>query len=271
MIDLHAHLLHTLDDGPKTLEESLNMCRIAYNDGIHTIVATPHTLNGVYETDWPTVLRKVQELNDALSQCGMGNGKCGIQEPGSVIPDSEIRNPKSTLRILPGADVRFSSEIIQLYEKGMAGTLNGNGKFMMIEFPPQEIPTKAEDLFFRLLTKGIIPIITHPERNGEIAQRPERYYHFIRMGCLGQVTGMSLTNGFGSGVRKVAEKLISHRLIHIIASDAHSVQERPPTLSPAVKAAARILGEEEALRMVTEYPQKVLDGKRPKVPDPIPI
>jgi protein-tyrosine phosphatase len=103
----------------------------------------------------------------------------------------------------------------------------------------------------------------------EIGQRPQRYYEMIRMGCLGQVTAMSLTGEFGPGVRRIAEKLLSKRLLHIIASDAHSIDRRPPILSAAVGVAEKMVGKEEAYKMVTEYPQAVLDGKKPNVPEPL--
>jgi protein-tyrosine phosphatase len=285
MIDLHAHILHDLDDGPGTLEESLEMCRMAFRDGVRTIVATPHTLNGIYETDWSTILSRVHELNKALQECGMQHGgqkmvPCASEGSERRDPNSErkapsicsaLRTSHSELMILPGADVHFSSEIVPLCEKKVSGTINDKGKYMMVEFPHREIPLKAEDLFFRMLTQGVTPIISHPERNMEIRQRPQRYYRMIQMGCLGQVTAMSLTHGFGEGVRGFAEELVSHRLVHLIASDAHSIQERPPFLSSAVKAAGKLIGEDQALKMVTEYPQTVLDGRRPNIPEPIRI
>jgi protein-tyrosine phosphatase len=120
-----------------------------------------------------------------------------------------------------------------------------------------------------LLARGIIPVISHPERNLEIWQRPLRYYEMIRMGCLGQVTAMSLTGGFGHGVRRIVEMLIKKRLVHVISSDAHSVNGRPPILSEAVRAAEKILGKEEAQKMVNEYPQAILEGKRPNIPEPL--
>jgi protein-tyrosine phosphatase len=139
----------------------------------------------------------------------------------------------------------------------------------MIEFNFQGIPHKAEEVLFQLLAKGVIPIISHPERNFEIGQRPRRYYEMIRIGCLGQVTAMSLTGEFGPGVKRVAKKLLAHRLIHFIASDAHSINRRPPILSAGVKAAEKIVGKEEAQRMVTEYPQAIIEGKRPNIPEPL--
>jgi len=267
MIDLHSHILPNLDDGPRTMEDSIQMCRISYHDGIRTIVATPHILPGIYKNDRSTILTKLQELNNALM-------KFGVQSSGSRVknldPMTQLPNDSITeLEILPGADVHFSSDILQRYEKGEIVTVNDRGRYLMVEFAFQGIPYQAEEVLFQLLTKGIIPIISHPERNMEIGQRPQRYYEMIRMGCLGQVTAMSLTGEFGSGVRRIAEKLLSKRLIHMIASDAHSPDGRPPVLSTAMKAAEKIVGKEEARKMVTEYPAAVIDGRRPNVPEPL--
>lgn len=261
MIDLHSHLLPDLDDGPRTLEDSIQMCRISYQDGIKTIVATPHILPGIYKNDRSTILSKVHELNEAIKRLGVG-----IQTP-----NSELRTPNSelSLKILPGADVHFSSDILQRYEDEEIMTVNDQGRYLMIEFAFQGIPYQAEEVLFQLLTRGIIPIISHPERNMEIGQRPKRYYEMVRMGCLGQVTAMSLTGEFGPGVRRTAEKLLTKRLVHMIASDAHSIDGRPPILSAAVRAAEKIVGKEEAIKMVTEYPAAMIDGRRPDIPEPL--
>ena len=264
MIDLHAHILPQLDDGAESLEESIEMCRISHKDGVRTIVATPHILPGVYKNNRSTILAKVQELNEAIKKFGVQSSGAGVGDPGSA-----IRNPQSAFEVLPGADVHFSSDMLELCENGGILTVNDKGQYLMVEFDFQGIPYHAEDVLFRLITKGIIPIITHPERNFEIGQRPQRYGEMIRMGCLGQVTAMSLTGGFGSGVKQTAEKLLKSRLIHIIASDTHSINRRPPVLSAAVREAEKIVGKEEAQRMVTEYPQAVIEGRRPNVPEPI--
>ena len=129
----------------------------------------------------------------------------------------------------------------------------------------------AESILFRLIAHGMIPMITHPERNPEVGRKPARYYEMVRMGCLGQVTAMSLTGGFGPEVKRLAEELLIHRLVHLIASDAHSIDTRPPLLTPAVRAASKRVGKEEAGRMVTEYPQAILEGKKPNIPQPVPF
>jgi len=272
MIDLHSHILFGIDDGPKAIEESIQMCRIGYQDGIRTIVATPHILPGIYKNNRSTILTKLHELNTALMKFGVQSSEFRVKDSQSKTfsqPPSAICHPLSAIKILPGADVHFSSDVLQRYEEGEIVTVNDQGRYLMVEFAFQGIPYQAEEVLFQLLAKGITPIISHPERNMEIWERPKRYYEMIRMGCLGQVTAMSLTGDFGSGVRRIAEKLLSKRLIHMIASDAHSADGRPPILSTAVKAAEKIVGKEEAMRMVTEYPQAVIDGQRPNIPEPL--
>jgi protein-tyrosine phosphatase len=265
MIDLHNHILYGLDDGPETLKESLEMCRLGYGDGIRTIVATPHMLNGVYQSTRAAILSRTQELNAALSK-----------PENKLKPQTANRNPQSPLSatdfellILPGADVHLAEGILRYLKQDRLMTLGNGKKFILVEFPSQGIPYQAEKVLFQMIIQGIIPVLTHPERNPEIGRKPVRYYEMIRMGCLGQVTAMSLTGGFGPMVKRLAEKLLIHRLVHIIASDAHSIEERPPILTPGVKAASRLVGQDEALRMVTEYPRAILEGRRPSVAAPI--
>jgi len=269
MIDLHNHILPGLDDGAEVLEESIEMCRISFRDGIRTIVATPHILPGIYENNRPTILAKVHELNEAIKKFGVRSSGFGVKnlDPMTQLPNDSI----TELEILPGADIHFSFDLLQRYENGEIVAVNDLGRYLMVEFEFQGIPYKAEEALFQLLTKGIIPIISHPERNFEIGHNPKRYYEMIRMGCLGQVTAMSLTGEFGPEIRQIAEKLVKKRLIHIIASDAHSAGRRPPILSSGVKAAEKIVGKKEAQKMVTEYPQAILEGRKPDVPDPIPL
>jgi len=284
MIDLHAHILPRLDDGAESLEESIEMCRISYKDGVRTIVATPHILPGVYKNNRSTILVKTQELNEAIAKCGLRNAELGIQTPHANPENSSPNHsellygtvsnrslPSSEFRILPGADVHFSPNLLQLCENGEIVTVNDDGRYLMVEFDFMTLPYRGEEVLFQLIAHGIIPVITHPERNLEIARAPQRYYQMIKMGCLGQVTAMSLTGEFGTEVKRVAERLLAHRLIHFIASDTHSVHERPPLLSPAVREAEKRVGSEEAQRMVTEYPRALLEGRRPDVPKPISI
>jgi protein-tyrosine phosphatase len=270
MIDLHCHILYGLDDGPRTLEESVQMCQMSYKDGVRTVVATPHTLNDSYQNNRLTILSKVQELKEALTQCGLRNSEFGVNDPQSGIPlHSTLDTRHSTFEILPGADVHFCDELLSRLDQGTLTTVGDGKRFLIIEFPSHTIPYRAEDLLFQLMARGIAPIISHPERNPGIMLRPERYYEMVRIGCLGQVTAMSLTGEFGPKIRQFAEKLLKKRLIHVIASDAHGTNGRPPGLTRALREAERIVGEESARKMVTEYPKAILEGKKPKIEEPL--
>lgn len=117
----------------------------------------------------------------------------------------------------------------------------------------------------------ITPIIFHLKGNSAIQRYKNIQYELIRMGALCQVTAMSITGDFGGIAMQCAERLLRHRMVHVIASDAHSSESRPPVLSQAVEAAAEIMGSyDEAERMVTEVPAAILSGNMPEIPEPIP-
>jgi len=253
MIDIHNHLLHGLDDGPSTIEESIQMCQVGFRDGIRTFVASPHTLNGFYHNDREKILGKLRELNDALI-------------PFDTKGDGPKKNsPKMEIEILPGADAYLCEKTLQQMDRGELMTIGDRGRFLLLELPSQGIPYGTENVLAQFIKRGVTPIISHPERNLEISRRPQRYFEMILMGCLGQVTAMSLTGGFGPGPKRTATKLLEKGVLHFIASDAHSTNGRPPVLTSAVIEAGKIVGKERARKMVTEYPRAILEGVRPKV------
>lgn len=246
MIDLHCHILAGLDDGPQSMKESLSMARKALDDGIHTIVATPHTLDGLYSNSLTEISGKVAGLQDAL-----------IAE-------------KIDLRLCVGSDVHLCPHIMERIENGEAVTINNTGKYLLLELPTQTIPTGLKDEIFSLRLNGITPIITHPERHPVIQRDMNILYEFISLGALGQITAMSITGDFGGMVMSCSEAMLLHRLVHLIASDAHSPDNRPPVLSPAVEAAEEILGSsEEAERMVRGWPALILAGDPVEAPPPM--
>ena len=234
-----------MDDGSKSLEESLSMARKAVEDSIHTIVATPHTLDGIYLNPVQEVSSMVTDLEDALSKNHID------------------------LRLCAGADVHLCPRMMERVKSGDAGTINNAGKYLLLELPAQTVPSGIKDEIFSLKVNGITPIITHPERNTIIQHDMNILFEFVSMGALCQVTAMSITGDFGGMVMKCAEMLLKNRLVHLIASDAHSFDSRPPVLSPAVEAASGIMSSyKDAERMVTEVPEAILAGDIPEIPEP---
>ncbi|MCK5534449.1 tyrosine protein phosphatase [bacterium] len=237
MIDLHSHILPELDDGAKTVEEALQMCRIAEADGITTIVATPHSMNGIYLNKKETVCRKVDEFNNTLKK-------------------EEIN-----INVLPGLDLHLYPELILHLKEGKILTLNNHGCYLIIEFP-EVISSHIESVCFNLQVLGVIPVISHPERNYFFRKNPQVLQGFVNRGALVQVTAMSITGEFGKEAEKAVKNFLKKNLVHIIATDAHSIDRRPPLLSSAVKVAAKIVGKEQAWRMVTTIPEKIINQKR---------
>jgi len=244
MIDIHCHILAGFDDGASSIEESLEMCRIAKEDGIKTIVATPHILKGDYHNENPQViLKKIEELQFNLTD---------------------------SIEILPGSDLHFQHDVIErVIDQKSILTINNNG-YLLIEFPFNSIPIGSKEVFQQLMLKGIIPIITHPERNFELIQNPNLLFELIKEGALAQVTAMSITGKFGSVSKEAAHFFLTHNLVHVIASDAHDSLWRTPNLSESVRAAAEIVGAEKAEALVEDNPTAILNGdKIPFFEEPI--
>lgn len=244
MIDLHCHILPGVDDGPATLRESLYMARYAVEDGIHTIAATPHSLGGTFPNPPQKILKDVETFRECL-----------ISE-------------KIPLTIYPGAEVHFCPDMAKHILSGKTTFLDQAGRYILIEFPFQIVPKKFKENLFQLRQNNIIPIIAHPERNPVIYRDTQFLADLISMGCLTQINSTSVTGGFGDEIFHCTKELLELRMVHIIASDAHSAASRPPSLSLAVQSAADILkSQKEALEMVTERPKSILNGKPVKIPE----
>lgn len=234
MIDIHCHILPGLDDGPQTEQQSLAMCELAAADGIKTIVATPHTGNGEYLSPAKDVRKGVEKLNKLLKK-------------------KEIN-----LTILPGHDAYIQLRLIEDIKQGKVLTINDAKKYIILELPAQSVPFYVEEFIIKLKSNGITGIISHPERNDQIQKDTRALKRLVAAGALAQITALSLTGGFGNPAQKTAQTLLKQRLAHIIASDAHSKDMRPPVLSEAVKEASRIIGERNAWDMAHTTPLEII-------------
>lgn len=201
MIDLHCHILPGIDDGARDVSESIKMAKNAVEQGIRTIVATPHHLNNRYENSKKTIIDKVRELNKIL-----------IEE-------------KIDLNILPGQETRIYGEMVEGYEIGEILPID-HTQYVLVEFSSSHVPRYTEKLFYDLQTKGLIPVIVHPERNQEIIERPEILYQLVEKGALTQVTAASVCGDFGKKIKNFTLQLIEANLTHFIASDAHNTSSR---------------------------------------------
>ena len=245
MIDIHAHILPGIDDGPATMDESVEICRMAASNGTTTIVATPHFNAGTYETTSAKIFELINELEARLEQ------------------------EKINLRILPGAEVLLSPELITYVKKEEYLTINRSGKYVLVELPPHLVPPHWDTFLMTMIDAGIVPILAHPERNAWFLNNPTALYQVVTKGAMVQMTAMSITGKFGEDIQRFSIFLLEHNLAHVIATDTHSTFYRPPLLREAVKIAEDVIGKEKANDLVTTMPAAIIDGREVSLPPPV--
>lgn len=243
MVDVHCHILPGLDDGPASLDEAVEMCALAWIDGIKTIVATPHMLNGIYQVQPEQILTAVQQLNCAC------------------------RNKGLDLTVLPGADVYIDKDLPQLLQDQQLMTVANRGRHLMVELPEETVPEQLASLLFELQLMGVTPVISHPERNFAIQQDIGLLHRLVEAGNLTQITAGALTGQFGSSVQKCSLDIGKAGLAHLLASDAHDPIRRKPQLSQARRVLEQILTSEEAEQMTCTRPRLMTQGKYVPVPE----
>jgi protein-tyrosine phosphatase len=231
MIDIHCHILPVIDDGPKTLAEALGMARLAVADGVKTIFATPHiSPQGLHREE---VAAATTSLQEAVTAAGLD------------------------LRLLPGGDCSS-----HLDTDALCAHLLHDGPYLLLEFPHTYLPGDAAEQVFELTTRGIVPIITHPERNADVLRNPKLMEPILEAGGLVQMTCESLTGGFGAESRACARHFLRQGCVHFLASDGHSTSWRQPVLSDGLKVATKLLGAARANALVIDNPACLVSGEK---------
>lgn len=234
MIDIHCHILPLIDDGAKSWEIAEEMCRMAIDDGITHIVATPHA-NAQFEY-------KREEFSGLLAEL-------------------QART-KGKLKFSLGCDFNLSFENLELLFASPGQFLIEGTRYLLIELNNFSVPPRFEQLLFRMTAENqIVPILTHPERHPLLQRHPEQIARWVESGCLVQITANSLDGYWGRRAKDVAVWLLKQRLVHIIATDAHDTRKRPPLLSAARDHVAHLLGEDVALALVDVNPRMVIEGE----------
>lgn len=205
MIDLHFHVLPGIDDGPATIEESLELARAAALAGTRTIVATPH-VSRRYPNESHVIARGVQELNARLTL------------------------ERADVRVVPGAEISLTRVAgIPLDELSALGL--GKGPWLLIEPPFGASATGLEEVLFRLDQTPHRILLAHPERSPVFHRDPEMLRSLVRAGALTSITAASLVGGFGRTAKRFTSWMVREELVHNVSSDAHNLSSRPPEIA----------------------------------------
>lgn len=219
MIDIHSHILPCVDDGAKTEQQSLEMAKVAIDQGIHTIIATPHHQNGAFNNFRWEIENHVEILNDFFKREGM------------------------PLTVLPGQETRIYGEMVDAIRQNELLPLN-YGKYLFVEFPSDAVPRYTTQLIFDIQVEGYTPIIVHPERNRALLEHPNLLYDLVSKGALSQVTAGSVVGKFGKDIQKFTAQIIEANLTHFIASDAHNTTSRSFYLQEAFEDVKKNFGSD---------------------------
>lgn len=233
LVDIHSHILPEVDDGPKTWDDAVAICRAAAADGITYMVATPHA-NDRYRYDRQEHKSRAEELQ---------------QRVGNV------------LKIGLGCDFHLSYENIQDALLNPTRYVIDETRYLLVEFSNYSIPEQSTDSLIKLGDCGLTPIITHPERNPILRQNLQRVLDWAEQGFIVQVTGSALTGFWGERTRRAAQWLLEHQAVHVLATDAHDLQKRIPVLSTARDAAAETCGDEIADALVDNNPRAIISNQ----------
>jgi protein-tyrosine phosphatase len=244
MIDLHSHLLPGIDDGAPDLEAALKMARIAVADGIETMACTPHIYPGLFENDAAGIRGHVETLRGHLAEAG--------------IP----------LKLTWGADAHVDPGLPGRLKAGTVPSLNDT-RYFLLEPPHHVAPPNFARFTFGFLTAGYVPVITHPERLSWIEEHYETFCDLADKGAWMQVTSGSLTGRFGKAARYWGERMLDEGRVHILSTDAHSPDKRPPLLAEGREAAVKWVGREEARNLVETRPLGILENLSPEAMPPL--
>jgi protein-tyrosine phosphatase len=233
--DLHCHIIPGIDDGARDLGEALALLQIAEQEGISHMVITPHINPGFFDNTTAIIQQGLSDLQAASKAAGL------------------------TIQLAAAAEVRLSTEILAWAERGMlpfVGSYNGFN-VLLLEFPHSHIPAGADKLVKWLISKNILPMIAHPERNRDVQTDPAKLAPFIRLDCLFQLTASSVLGDMGERSTALAIQLLKQKLFSVMATDSHNLLRRPPKLKKAAEVISELISPDYAEQLVLHMPKQI--------------
>lgn len=234
IIDIHNHILPGVDDGSRTIEESISLIKYLKSIGVKDIVLTSHYIKGT-KYEFNTLVRNniLKELKNALN-------------------DDEVN-------LYIGNEVYLGEEVINLYENHEISTLN-NSKYMLVELPLSSYSRNFPSILCELDNYGIVPIIAHPERYRFLQKNKNRINELLEFNCLLQINVDSLTGKYGNKAKKVAKWLLKNNLVQLVGTDTHHY-EHSKHLRKAYEKLHKLVGDTKYNELTFYNPKNVLENK----------
>lgn len=238
MIDLHCHILPGVDDGAASDDESCMMARMAAEDGVTAIAATPHcNIPGMFhnyaEEAFLARFRRLEAL---------------------------LRREQIPLKLYTGMEVFVTEDTPELLRRHQLLTLAGS-RYLLVEFGFDESMPFAERMLDAIHREGVVPVVAHPERYRFVQREWRRLLRWAEQGYVLQVNKGSLTGRFGREAAHAARWCLGEGCVHLIGSDAHSPWRRTPLLRQAWEYTAEFDSPEIADFLLRDNPRRVLEDQ----------
>jgi protein-tyrosine phosphatase len=245
LVDLHCHLLAGMDDGPRTQEDALEMCRIACEEGVRLCTALAHQ----------------NERWSKVTPDGIREGVRSLAE--------RLQAANSPLSIVPSAEVMVHPGIVASWSRGELLSVADRGSYLLIEMP-HGLFIELGEIVADLRAAGVRPILAHPERQPELLHDSGRIEHLIQAGCLVQVSSGSVTNPPSRADAGALTDWFRRGVVHVLGSDGHSPRRRQPRMAEAYRTIARWAGVAVADRVCSTNATAVVHGLPLRIPVPQP-
>lgn len=203
MIDMHCHVLPAVDDGSKSMEQTMDMLRMAHEEGIEAIIATPHFRQGHHSASIAVISERIKMAQEIIDEQGLN------------------------IRLYPGNEIYYSDGVEDLIEQDRIFTLNQTDR-VLVEFSPIEEYTYIRRALDSINMRGFVPVLAHVERYGCMLENPERVSELKGMGVEIQINVSGILGKHGNRVKKFLYRLIKSRHVDYVGTDAHNTDSRPP-------------------------------------------
>lgn len=232
-IDMHCHILPGVDDGAQSLEETKAMLTIAYQEGIRTIIATPHHHDRRGKSPVEVLQERLQVTEQAIEELGYD------------------------MNIWLGMEVFFGQDVLDELSEGKIATMGGSA-YVMLEFSPEDDFAYLQRAVQKVQMKGYSVIVAHAERYQCLLKDLDNIRYLVDMGAYIQVNASSITGGMFSPVSKFIRKMMKEHLVHFVGTDAHSANHRSPKIREAADFVAKKFGQDYMERIFWKNGNRVL-------------
>ena len=235
-IDLHCHILPALDDGAKNMEKTKEMLKIAYEEGIRQIIATPHFFASRKSASVEEIKETIVRVKEAMEDWGF------------------------SMELYPGNEIYHRSEVAELLDEGKVSTL-ADSRYVLVEFDPMTDYSYLRDGILKLDSYGYIPILAHTERYECLWEKKEKLQRVKDHGGLLQVNASSFQGGMFDEMAKRARYMMKNELLDFVGTDAHSTGKRSPRMKETASYLYKKLGKKRAEEILYGNPEAVIAGR----------